>query len=336
MRATAVTFVAPGVVEPRSLDLPAPGPGEVMVRALVSAISAGTELLAYRGELPPDQPLDATIAGMAEPARYPLVYGYANVAQVAALGPDVPPDWLNRRVFVFAPHQSRVVAPLGALVPLPPDVQPETAALLPSMETAVSLAMDGAPITGEVVAIFGQGVVGLLLTALLVRVPALRLITVDRYARRRRHSRGLGAAASVDPDDPAGLLTVLGPDRADLTFELSGQPDALNAAIAATGFGGRLVIGSWYGNKRVTLDLGGDFHRGHMTVISSQVSRLAPRWQARWTKARRLRLAMSLLTEMDVPALITHRFPLAEVADAYALLDKRPGEALQVLLTYPE
>lgn len=336
MNAAALTFAAPGLVEVRPIAMPTPGPGEVVLRIEVSAISAGTEMLAYRGELPADLALDATIPGMGEPPRYPMQYGYAAVGRVTELGPGVGADWRDTPAFVFAPHQTHVVVAVDSLLPIG-ELDPEAAALLPSMETAVSLAMDGAPVVGETVAIFGQGVVGLLLTAILGRIPGLHLVTVDRHERRRRLSLAWGATESLEAGDLAGLASSLSRHaaKADLTYELSGHPDALNHAIGATGFGGRLVVGSWYGDKPVMVELGGSFHRDHMRLISSQVSALAPRWGARWTKLRRWRLALDLLSRVDVGALVSHRFALDEAPRAYAMLDQRPGEALQVVLTYP-
>jgi threonine dehydrogenase-like Zn-dependent dehydrogenase len=121
-----------------------------------------------------------------------------------------------------------------------------------------------------------------------------------------------------------------------LTYELSGNPAALDQAIAVTGFNGRIVIGSWYGQKRADLNLGGGFHRSRIRLISSQVSSIAPEWGGRWSKGRRLRVAWQMLQHVRPVHLITHRFPLEQASDAYALLDQHPEEAIQVLLTYDE
>ena len=142
----------------------------------------------------------------------------------------------------------------------------------------------------------------------------------------------LGAHTAEDPA-AAGVLDRLR-GTADLTYELSGDPAALDPAIATTGFGGRVVIGSWYGDRPATLNLGGDFHRSRIELVSSQVSTLGARWTARWTKARRLEVAWRMLAAIAPARLVTHRFPLGRAAEAYDLLDRRPEEAVQVLLTY--
>jgi 2-desacetyl-2-hydroxyethyl bacteriochlorophyllide A dehydrogenase len=325
----------------REESLAGPGPGEVLVKNLVSAISAGTELLVYRGEVPAGMAVDETIAALAGAFSYPLKYGYAAAGQVIELGPGVAPAWDGALVFAFQPHGSHFTAAPDNLVKVPPGLEPEDAVFLANMETAVTLALDGAPLMGEKVAVFGQGVVGLLLTSLLARFPLGALATLDLHAKRRLLSETLGAQASFDPADPQSLEELSSflaqprdYDGADLTYEVSGSPAALNMAIKATGYHGRVVIGSWYGQKGVELDLGAEFHRRRQRLISSQVSTIAPELRGRFSKARCLNLAWKMIKEIIPSRLISHRFSLAEAHRAYELLDRRPGEALQVVLTY--
>jgi threonine dehydrogenase-like Zn-dependent dehydrogenase len=176
------------------------------------------------------------------------------------------------------------------------------------------------------VLVLGQGIVGLVATALLARFPLSRLVTVDPIPARRRLSTALGAASSVAPED-------LDEADFDLSLEVSGAPRALNTAIAATGTEGRVVIGSWYGDKREEIDLGTHFHRARLTLLSSQVSRIGALLAARWSKKRRLQVALDLLATLPAEELISHRFALERAADAYRLLDEEPGACLQVLLT---
>jgi 2-desacetyl-2-hydroxyethyl bacteriochlorophyllide A dehydrogenase len=202
MKRRAVYFSEPFHVTVQDEPLSPPSRNEVLAQTLVSAISPGTELLIYRGEWPHKLPVDTAIPALAGEFRYPLKYGYATVAKIVEVGPDVPAGWLGRVVFVFAPHQSHVLTTVDQLVPLPPSMAAEDAAFLPNMETAVSLVMDGRPIIGERVAVLGQGVVGLLTAGLLTRFPLGRLVTLDRYALRRERSQDLGVAATLDPADP--------------------------------------------------------------------------------------------------------------------------------------
>ena len=336
MKRLALYFTAPYRVSVQEECLSPPSADQVLVQTLVSAISPGTELLFYRGQVPTDLPVDATIAALAGETGFPLKYGYAAVGRVVAVGTRVAPEWQDRLVFSFHPHESHFLASLAELMPVPPQVLPEAAAFLPNMETAVNFLMDGQPLLGEQVVVFGQGVVGLLTTALLARLPLVSLVTLDRYPFRRETSLRLGAHASLDPTEPQALtrLHAMLQQGADLTYELSGNPAALDQAVAATGFSGRVVIGSWYGQKRADINLGGRFHRSRIRLISSQVSTLAPEWSGRWSKARRLQVAWWMLEQVRPASLITHRFPLAQAAQAYAMLDQHPEEAIQVILTY--
>lgn len=359
MKRLSVRFTAPGAVEVREEPVPEPGPGEVRVATEVSAISPGTELLAYRGLLPAELPLDATLPALAGQRGYPLKYGYAAAGRVEAVGPGVESAWLGRPVFAFHPHESRFVAPVAELLALPAGLSFEAATLLPTMETAVNLLLDGRPAVGERVVVVGQGVVGLAVTAVLAALPLERLVTLDLHALRREASLALGAGESLDPraagaearldellgrgvpdqDGPGGgPAEAAGDDEvpggADLVYELSGDPAALDTAIAAAGFGARVVVGSWYGEKTAPLRLGGRFHRDRIRLVSSQVSTLAPELRGRWNRRRRWRTALAELPRLPLERVVTHRFPVAEAAAAYALLDEHPERAIQILLTH--
>lgn len=353
MTRRSLWFTAPRRLEVREEPLRPLASDEVRVETIASGPSAGTELLVYRGEAPAELPADATLPSLGGSLAFPLRYGYAAVGRVIERGAEVDGLRDGDLVFAFHPHADRFTARADDLVVLPDGLSPQAAVLLPSAETAVNLVLDGRPAVGERVAVFGQGVVGLLVTALLARFPLAALVTVDPLDARRRLSRELGAGASVDPgvgeareaDDAlrralgggSGPVGPEGPEDAggaDLSYELSGDPAVLDRAIAATGFAGRVVIGSWYGTKRAPVDLGGYYHRSRIALATSQVSTLAPELTGRWTKRRRLAVALGLLARVRPERLISHRVPFARAAELYRLLDERPDETLQTVLTY--
>jgi len=336
MERKSLYFTAPGQVEIRSETLNVPGPGRVLVETLLSAISSGTEGLIYRGQFPEGLVLDESLPALAGEFGYPLKYGYSTVGWVSALGQGVDPVWYGRLVFAFHPHESCFLAALDELMLVPEGMSAEEAIFLPNMETAVNFVMDGAPLLGEQVAVFGQGIVGLLTAALLARFPLGCLATLDRYPLRRQASSELGAHASLDPeaDDCLESVYKLLPNGADLVYELSGSPAALDQAIAVTRFAGRVVIGSWYGQKSASLNLGGRFHRSRIRLVSSQVSTLAPELTGRWDKVRRFAVAWEMLRLVQPSRWITHRFPLEQAAQAYQLLDQHPEQAIQVVFTH--
>lgn len=329
-------FTGPGQVELREETLPATAPDQVQVQSLYSAISPGTEMLIYRGQFPRDLPMDDAIPALSGQFQYPFCYGYACVGRVLEIGEAVEEGWNGRLVFAFQPHTSHFVTTPDVLFPLPEDISPETACLLPNMETAVNLVQDAAPILGEQALVFGQGIVGLLTTALLAEFPLAALLTCDCYPLRREASLSLGVTAALDPyaEDFRKKIRDLIPSGADLAIELSGSPTALDDAIALTGYSGRVVIGSWYGQKKAALDLGGTFHRSRIRLISSQVSTIAPGLRGRWDKTRRFEVAWEALRRIQPGKWITHRYPLDEAEEAYRLLDESPEETIQVLFGY--
>lgn len=329
-------FSAPFQTEIRETNPPAPKEDEVFVETVCSAISAGTEMLVYRGQFPRE--VADSHDALSSDLQYPLPYGYACVGVIKETGKQIDKSWLDKTVFAFQPHASGFIAPLDSLIPLPENVSPECACFLPNMETAVNFLHDAAPILGERVLVMGQGIVGLLTAALLREFPLEALVTTDNYELRRKASLDTGCSASLDPSQPtfhqqAQMLLEAG---ADLTLELCGSPSALNDAIALTRFSGRVVIGSWYGDKKAPIDLGGSFHRSRIKLISSQVSTISPELSGRWDKSRRFEVAWKALRRIKPEKWITHRYSINDAGRVYELLDKNPQETIQVLFNYPK
>ena len=328
----------PGQVTVNMEPAPEPAADEVLVQTRWSAVSAGTEMLVFRGEWPTGVVVDSTIASLAGDFAYPLSYGYCTVGRVVATGSPATDDWLGRRVFAFQPHQDLFCAKPANLQPIADDIDDETALFLPSMETAVNLVLDGNPLIGEQVIVVGQGIIGLLTTALLSRFPLARLAGLDVHSLRRETALSFGADECFDPTDPTSFPLLGGipgqGGEADLVYELSGNPVGLDMATGLCRFSGRVVVGSWYGAKKVNLDLGSFFHRGRLSLISSQVSTITPQLTGRWSHNRRLDLAWEMLRQVRPARCITHRFALADAASAYALIDQKPEETIQVIFDH--
>jgi 2-desacetyl-2-hydroxyethyl bacteriochlorophyllide A dehydrogenase len=334
MDARTLYFTAPGSVERRPTELDAPTGAELLVETAASGVSAGSELLVYRGEFPEDLAVDETIDALDGSFEYPLAYGYSAVGEVVAAG-DAAEGWVGDRVFAFVPHADRFVASTDSVVRLPDDVSTPAATLLPTVETATNLTLDGAPRLGERVTVFGAGPVGLCTIAALARFPLADLRVVEPLAHRREVARAFGADAAIEPGDPAAGYPDADPAGADLVYELSGRPETLDAAVDAAGYDARVVVGSWYGSKRASVDLGGSFHRDRIDLVSSQVSTIAPELRGRWDRSRRFDVALDRLAALDADALVTHRVPFGEAGRAYELLDARADNPLHVLFEYP-
>jgi len=311
------------------------GNDQLRVETTLSGVSAGTELLVYRDEVPEEMPVDATLPAFEGASfDYPLAYGYAAVGRVVETGTETDDDWLGRRVFCFRPHTETFVADPSAVVPLPDELSTTAAAMLPTVETAVTLVLDTAPRLGERVAVFGAGAVGLTTVALLADCPLAELIVVEPQPERRERAAALGADTTLVPeaaqraDEEPGL---------DAAVEISGNPAALDDAVAAVGYDGRVTVGSWYGQKRADLNLGGEYHRSRIALEASQVSTLDPSLRGRWTTDRRLQTALSRAADLPLSELVTHRIPFEEAPRAYELLDESGGETpLQVVFDYDD
>jgi 2-desacetyl-2-hydroxyethyl bacteriochlorophyllide A dehydrogenase len=322
MRAHAVSFLAPRRVGHASVDLPDTGAGQTLVRTLYSGISAGTELLAYRGELDPSLPLDESLEGLDGTFAYPFQYGYSCVGRVEQGDGSLETGTL---VFAFRPHQDRFVATTGELVPIG-DVDPRQATLFPLVETALQVVLDAGAVLEERVVVLGLGAVGLLTAVLLERAGA-RVTAVDPKPWRRAvaESVGLQAVAADGVDGPVSLVV-----------EASGNPDALRQALDLLAHEGHVLVASWYGEKEATLPLGGSFHRRRLSIRSTQVTTIPAALGARWTLDRRRATVQALLPELPLAALATHTFPFEEAPAVFEALDRGDEGIVHAALAYDD
>jgi 2-desacetyl-2-hydroxyethyl bacteriochlorophyllide A dehydrogenase len=329
MKARAVHFVAPRRVELREVEVPDPPEGHLLVATEWSGISSGTELLAYRGEVDPDLPLDETLGALAGTFAYPFRYGYSAVGRVVR---PAAPFREGQRVFAFHPHQDRFVADAREAVAVD-DLDPRAATLYPLVETAVQVCLDAAPRLGETVVVVGLGAVGILAAALLVRTGAV-VVGSEPEPARRAAAQAFGVRA-VGPDEVEELVTAqTGGRGADLVVESSGNPQALAAALGLLAHEGTALVCSWYGTKPVPLPLGAAFHRRRLAVASTQVSTLPAALTARWDRSRRAELAWALVRELPLGALATHGFAFEEAAEAYACADRKGDGLIHAALRY--
>ncbi|GJQ10559.1 hypothetical protein GpartN1_g2350.t1 [Galdieria partita] len=313
---------------------------QVLIKTKFSGISTGTELLFYRGLVPESLETDALFSR--KPVSYPISYGYSLVGTVVEVGNQVDPHiWLGRRVFCFSPHQSYVICQIDQLLCIPDNVEFEDAIFLPWMETAICLVHDGAPLLGDHAVIFGQGVVGLLLAALLCFFPLASLSVVENSTNRKEISRSFVKNAQfyspVEVEQSHFLLCGNNEDRqkADMTFEVSGNAEALNEAILCTRYDGRVIIGSWFGKQHISLPaIGSYFHRSHLTIISSQVSFIPPHLSGRWDKQRRFGVAWEHIKKLQPSQLISKIVKVDEACRVYEQMDADPNSVVQILFTY--
>jgi 2-desacetyl-2-hydroxyethyl bacteriochlorophyllide A dehydrogenase len=334
IEARALWFTAPRTAELRPERVPPPGPGEVRIKTIASAISHGTEMLVYRGEVPAGLPLDLpTLAG---DFSFPIKYGYATVGRVLDAGAESfsPGDLL----FVHHPHQDAFVVPAELAVRLPDGLDPKLGLFFANLETALNVVHDAPLRLGETALVFGQGVVGLLVTRLLKLAGAYQVLAVDPIKKRRDLALEVGAdeAFGLGEGLRGRILEATAGRGADLAVEVSSSGAALQTAIDSVAAEGTVVVASWYGARRVELSLGGHFHRGRVRLRSSQVGRMSPELGARWDRARRTEAALGLLPTLRLEGLVSHRVPFEKAPEAYRLVDEKPEETVQVVLSHDE
>ncbi len=335
--AVSVWFTSPRTVELRAASARPPATGEVRIEALYSGISHGSEMMVYRGDVPAGLSLDSSLPTLQGSFSFPVKYGYASAGRVVDVGDDVSVLSEGDLVFALNPHETCYTVPATVVIRLPQALDPRVGVFAANLETALNALLDAAPRLGERVVVIGQGVVGLLITQLARRAGASLVITSDLYEKRRQLSLSAGADMAVDPSAKSlaeCVSAMTGGTGADVVIEASGQPRAVDDAVAAAAHEGRVVIVSWYGTKRAELALGTDFHRKRLTLKSSQVSNLAPSLTPRWTILRRRDLAVRYLSELFLDELISHVLTFDRAAEAYRLIDEQPGEVVQVVLDY--
>jgi NADPH:quinone reductase-like Zn-dependent oxidoreductase len=309
----ALWYVEPGMAELRD-ERVAPGPEEACVRAHFGAISRGTEALVFAGRVPPTEYVRMRGPHMGGVFPFPVKYGYAIVGTVET----GPPHLHGRLVFALHPHQDVFAVPTDAFAPLPDGLPPQRAVLAANMETALNAVWDGAPGPADRIAVIGAGVVGALVAFLCAQAPGAEVTLVDIDPTRAALARALGVAFAP----PAGA-----PKDCDLVFHASGAASGLATALELAGDEARIIEMSWYGAGQAAIPLGGAFHSRRLTIVSSQVGKVAPSHRPRWTSARRLAAALSLLRDPRLDALLA---PPVRFADLPAELPRilAPGSGV--------
>ena len=292
MNATALWYAAPGRAELRDEAVAAPGPDDVVVRATHGALSRGTEALIFAGKVPQSEHQRMRGPHMGGIFPFPVKYGYAMVGQVShgALK--------GKNVFALHPHQNVFVVPASAAVEIPANIPPQRAVLAANMETALNAMWDAAPGPADRIAIVGT--VGALVGFLCSKLPGADVTLVDIDPSREKLAAALGLKFALPNNAPQDC---------DIVFHTSGNGAGLATAISLAGDEAKIIEMSWYGDGEISLPLGGAFHSRRLTLMSSQVGRVAPSHRPRWPYPRRLAAAMALLNDPKLDALLTPAIP---------------------------
>ncbi|GHH86762.1 oxidoreductase [Streptomyces sulfonofaciens] len=344
-----VQFTGPRQVEVAEHPRAALPAGHLRVRTRYSGVSAGTELTAYRGTNPYlTRTWDAEARIFRDGAagiQYPVAgWGYSETGEVTEVAPDVAGapgvPAVGDLVFGIWGHRSEGVVPaerlLGHTLPAGSDPLAATFARVGAIALNAVLAADIH--LGEDVAVFGQGVIGLLTTRL-AQLNGARVTAVDALDGRLATARTHGATATLNARTDAvaeTLRAATGGRGADVAIEISGAYPALHEALRSVTTGGRVVASGFYQGDGIGLRLGDEFHHNRIQLICSQIGGVPPQLAPRWSVERLQQTFLALVAEqrVDVASLVSHVIPAARAADAYVLLDERPADALQVVLEF--
>lgn len=313
--ARAFWVTAPGHGEIRNEVLPTPAAGDVVVRALYSGISRGTEAIVFGGRVPPSEWERMRAPFQQGEFPSPVKYGYSLVGRVER-GPDT---LVGRTVFVLHPHQTRFIVPAADVHLLLDGTPPGRAVLAANLETALNGVWDGRPHVGDRIAVIGAGTVGCLVAWLLSGIPGCDVELIDINPRRAEVARAL----KVQFAEPHTARP-----EADLVIDASGTPGGLDLALQVAAVEAKIVELSWFGDQAVPLPLGGAFHSKRLTIASSQVGRVAPSQRPRWDSRRRMQLVLGLLRNPALDVLITGESDFEALPDVMSTLARAPGDTL--------
>ncbi|MFB4349920.1 zinc-binding alcohol dehydrogenase [Microbacterium sp. CR_7] len=319
--------------------------GGVRIATWYSGISAGTELTAYRGTNPyltSTWDVDRRLFVPGEPTfAYPVAgWGYSEVGEVVEVADDVTDVRIGDVVHGIWGHRSEAVVPAaqvaGRVVPDAVDPVLGTFARVGAIALNGVLAADVR--LGEQVAVFGQGVIGLLATRL-ATLSGARVTAVDTLAVRLAMAEAFGAVHTVDALRPGGAgerIRELTGGGADSAIELSGTDRALHEAIRSVVPEGLVAASGFYQGGAAHLRLGEEFHHNRVRIVASQISGVPVALGGRWNQARLVRTVMDRVFDgsIDAAALLSDVVPVSEVAGVFARLDEGDPNILQAVLRF--
>lgn len=323
-----VLFPAAGEVVVEQLDeVPAPGPGQLVVRALSSLVSTGTESFCLAGEFDPG-------TFWQEWVQYPFEPGYSMCGRVAALGPGVAGLRVGDRVGVSSPHRGLGLADAAEAVPVPDHITDEQATWVSLACTTQLGVRRGDPALGETVVVVGLGLLGQLVVRYL-RLRGLRhVVAVDASPQRLAAAVAGGATATLAlpaHEAPDAVRDLTG-GLADLAFDVTGSASALAGTTQLVRPGGRVVLlGDCPTPSRQSL--GPRVVGDSLTVMGVHASS----GREPWTVPTMAALFFDFLADgrMAVDDLVTHRIAPQQAPDLYAALRTDRSAYLAALIEWP-
>lgn len=311
-RARRLTYERVGKAILEETGVIKPEAGEVTLKTLFSGISRGTEALVYQGKVPASEWARMRCPHMHGDFSFPVSYGYACVTEVLETGSGVTNLEIGDRVFVLHPHQDFITVEENACIKIPEQIPANRAVLAANMETAINAVWD-AEIEPEQTlncAVVGGGVVGMLTAYALRDVRGVDPLIIDINPEKRNIAVRLGFKC-ITPEE----VKISSQDEFDLIFNTSASAAGLQFAIDNAAFEGKIVEMSWYGEKTVSLNLGGGFHVNRLRIISSQVGTVARSHRDTIGFSGRLEKALLMLDHEMLDVLLEEAIDFQDLPD---------------------
>ena len=292
----------------------------LLIKAKYSMISTGTERLVATNRVPSNMHEIMAVPHMEGSFDFPVKYGYSVVGEVTTKG-----DFFGKNVHVMHPHQSEFNVDEKNVFVLPDGLSPKKAALISNMETIINAIWDGEVSKGDSILIAGFGNIGSLLAMTLTNHFGVEVTVFEKNDWRRKKAEAIGFKTTERPKD----------NYYKIAFDTTAASGGLQTCIEAVAEEGVVVNLSWYGNKKVELNLGGSFHYGRKKIISSQVSKIPFSKRKEWDYLKRKQWAAELLMKYPYEQLITHKIPFENSPDFFnKLRQNQQGNGLIWLIKY--
>lgn len=341
-----VQFNAPGSVSLVECDAQALTSTDVRIRTYYSGISAGTELTAYRGSNPYLTGTWDPEARLFRPGLptfgYPVSgWGYSEVGEVVEAGEEVTDVEVGQVVHGIWGHRSDAVVPEAAVTGrvLAPDVDPVRGTFARVGAIALNAVLAAGVSLGDQVAIYGQGVIGLLATQL-ATLSGAEVVAIDALDVRLEAARRFGASETVRADHPGGagakVREVSHGRGVDSAIELSGNDRALHEATRSVVIDGTVVASGFYQGGADHLRLGEEFHHNRVRIVASQISNTPVALGPRWDQRRLVSVFMRQVAHerVNVTDLVTDVVDAVDVGSVFERLDRGDPDILQAILRF--
>jgi 2-desacetyl-2-hydroxyethyl bacteriochlorophyllide A dehydrogenase len=310
-------------------EVPAPGPGQLLVETEASGISPGTELAVYTG----------VHQWLNDPTRtwprFPFCPGYSAVGRVAAVGEGVEGYAVGDRLVWPGRHESHALLkpgdPNAAIWRIAESVPAPVAALALITRFPLTALVRAEQMLGQSVAVMGLGTIGQITLRLFSAAGAYPLIGVDPQGGRRVVAERTAGVATVDPSEgdlKAKLRAVNGGALPDIVVDATGVPNVVRAAMSSVVDGGKVImVGSPRGIAG-EVDFYWDLHGRSISLIGAHGSAIGnePREKFPFVRDRALRTIVHFLEsgKLKIDDLITHNVHGAEAKAMYdGLLNQR-------------